>query len=533
MLSTLSLAISMTSLDDASRLGLIPRPLSVAVREGRFVMTDQTTISAGRSEQTTARLLADWLRQPSGLPLRIVNGRASGAITLRIDRAIADLGPEGYRLESSADSVVISAPTEAGLFYGAQTLRQLMPTDAFGQRSSVKQWSVPAVSITDQPRFRWRGAHLDVARHFMPKDVVKQYIDRLAMHKLNTFHWHLTDDQGWRIEIRKYPKLTEIGSWRADTMLTYSPATYAGKPHSGFYTQADVKEIVAYAKERHITVVPEIEMPGHAQAAIAAYPELGNTGKQLPVATKWGVIENVFNVEDRTISFLKDVLSEVMTLFPSEFIHIGGDECPKVQWKQSESAQSRMRSLGLKDEHELQSWFIRQMDAFLEQKGRRLIGWSEILEGGLAPGAALMVWLGDDGAMQAVSSGHDVVMAQTSHTYFDYYQSRDTKHEPHAIGGFLPLDKVYSYEPILAKMTPDQAKHVMGVQFQIWTEYIPNGEHVEYMAYPRACALAEVAWSAKDQRNFDDFIVRLNRHLPRLTAHGVNFRKLDAGLVKD
>ncbi len=512
-------------------LGLVPKPSSVIRSAGAFTLSDKTVISAGRGEQATAKLLAGWLRAPSGFPLAIVGTRSANAIWLKIDPKMSGVGSEGYRLKTSDSGVEVVAPTEAGLFYGAQTLRQLFPSAAFSSKQTRGvTWQAPAVEIVDQPRFKWRGGHLDVARHFMPKADVLRFIDRLAMHKMNVFHWHLTDDQGWRIEIKKYPKLTAVGAWRSDTMLKYSPATFSGKPHGGFYSQADVKEIVAYAKERHITVVPEIEMPGHAQAAIAAYPELGNTGKQLPVATTWGVIENVFNVEDSTIKFLQDVLSEVLTLFPSEFIHIGGDECPKVQWKASPAVQAKMKQVGSKDEHELQSWFIRQMDAFLDKKGRRLIGWSEILEGGLAPGAALMVWLGDDGAMQAVSSGHDVVMAQTSHTYLDYYQSKDTKNEPHAIGGFLPLEKVYSYEPILPKMTAEQAKHVMGVQFQIWTEYIPDGARVEYMAFPRACALAEVAWSAKEARNLDDFMTRLPTHLNRLTANGVNFRKLDPGI---
>jgi hexosaminidase len=352
---------------------------------------------------------------------------------------------------------------------------------------------------------------------------------------MNSFHWHLTDDQGWRIEVKKYPKLTEIGAWRNDTMTKYgNPGEYTGKPHGGFYTQDDIREVVAYAKERHINVVPEIEMPGHAQAAIASYPWLGNVpSEQLEVATRWGVIDNVFNTEPETISFLQEVLSEVMDLFPSQFIHIGGDECPKTEWKASEKAQARIRDLGLKDEHGLQSWFVRQMDKFLDSRGRRLIGWSEILEGGLAEKAALMVWLGNEGAMTAVGSGHDVVMSQTSHAYFDYYATRDTKNEPHGIGGFLPLSKVYSYDPVLPQMTPDQAKHVLGVQFNLWTEYIPNGQHAEYMAYPRACAMAEVAWSQVANKDFSRFEKGLATHLARMDAYGVNYRKLDSSSTSE
>jgi hexosaminidase len=343
------------------------------------------------------------------------------------------------------------------------------------------------------------------------------------MHKLNSFHWHLTDDQGWRIEIKKYPKLTEVGAWRKDSMLVYSPEKYTGEPHGGFYTQDDIREVVAYAAKNHINVVPEIEMPGHAQAAIAAYPELGNLGEPLDVGVKWGVYENVFNVEDKTIQFLQDVLDEVMALFPGAFIHIGGDECPKKQWKDSPFAQAKMKKLGMPDEHALQSWFVGQMDDYIASKGRRLIGWSEILEGGLAPGAALMVWLGNEGAEQAVASGHDVVMAQTTHTYFDYYQVKDTSKEPHGIGGFLPIEQVYQYEPILPSFTPEQAKHVLGAQFQIWAEYIPNGRHAEYMAFPRACALSEVVWSPKEARNWEDFSSRLPANLERLRALDVNF----------
>lgn len=525
-----SIALS-TSRSDAPELGLIPKPRNVQLSQGEFVVNDSTVILAGRGEKATAELLAKSLRPSTGLSLNVVNHSQAKGIYLKIDPKLQGVGKEGYQLNVLKDEVRILAPTEAGLFYGTQTLRQLFPPESFGSRVVNRRWALPAVTISDEPRFKWRGAHLDVARNFMPKEEVLKFIDRLAMHKLNTFHWHLTDDQGWRIEIKKYPKLTEIGSKRTDTMLVYgNPGKYEGKPHEGFYTQRDIREVVAYAKARHVTVVPEIEMPGHAQAAIAAYPELGNTGKPLPVATIWGVIENVFNVEDSTIKFLQDVLVEVMALFPSEFIHIGGDECPKSQWKASPAAQAKMKKLGLKDEHELQSWFVSQMDTFLDSKGRRLIGWSEIVEGGLAPGAALMVWLGDDGAMTAVKSGHDVVMAQTSHLYFDYYQVKDRTGEPHAIGGHVNLAKVYSYEPILPQMTAEQGKHVMGVQFQTWTEYIRTADHAAYMVYPRACALAEVAWSAKEQREFNDFMYRLPRHLLRLKAAGVNYRPIERGI---
>lgn len=505
-------------------LSIIPQPVHVTELPGSFELTPKTVIAVTQETKGIGELLAARLKSGTGQSASVQTFAEGKAIRLKLDPSLARLGEEGYRLEVGPTEVTIQANKPAGVFYGVQTLLQLFPTSIYA--TGPKTASAPACVIEDYPRFKWRGGHLDVSRYFMPVDDVKKYIDLLAMHKMNTFHWHLTDDQGWRIEIKKYPKLTQIGSKRKDSMLVYSPAKYTGKPHEGFYTQEQIRDIVKYAAQRYVTVVPEIEMPGHATAAIAAYPELGNNpDKQLEVGTKWGVIETVFNTEDSTIKFLQDVLVEVMDLFPSQFIHIGGDECPKTEWKNSPKVQAKMKSLGLKDEHEMQSWFIRQMDQFLTSKGRRLIGWSEILEGGLAPNAGLMVWLGDDGALQAVGSGHDVVMAQTTHTYFDYYATRDTKNEPHGIGGFLPLEKVYSYEPILPKMTRDQAKNVLGCQFQLWTEYIPNFKHAEYMAFPRACALAEVAWSPRSARDFGSFSSRLTPHLERLKGLDVNFRK--------
>ncbi len=514
--------MQVTDLSPAT-LALVPAPAKLERRLGRFRLEPATTIVAPKELRGTAVRLSEDIGRLTGLRLAVRSTGSRGQIRLALDARLRALGPEGYRLSVDADGVEILARAPAGAFYGVQTLRQLLPW-----KQAAGQIELPWVEIEDAPRFVWRGMHLDVGRHFMPKAFILKFLDLLALHKFNTFHWHLTEDQGWRIEIKKYPRLTEVGSKRKDSMLVYDPPQFTGEPHGGFYTQDEVREIVRYASERFITVVPEIEMPGHAQAAIAAYPELGN-GEAVEVGTRWGVYENVFNVKDSTVRFLHGVLDEVLELFPSPFIHIGGDECPKKQWKAGAFAQEKMRRLGLKDEHELQSWFIRQMDAHLTAKGRRLIGWSEILEGGLAPGAALMVWLGDQGAMEAVSSGHDVVMAQTTHTYLDYYQSQNRAKEPHAIGGFLPLEKVYSYEPILQQMTPEQAKHVLGAQGQLWTEYMRTPEHVEYMAFPRACALAEVVWSPKASRNWDDFSGRLPFHLDRLTALGVNFRKLEPG----
>jgi hexosaminidase len=383
--------------------------------------------------------------------------------------------------------------------------------------------------------------HLDVSRHFMPKEFVKKYIDLLALHKMNTLHWHLTDDQGWRIEIKKYPRLTEVGAWRSQTLVGHSPGRdtthniYDKRPHGGFYTQEDVREIVAYARERFVRIVPEIEMPGHSQAAIAAYPSLGNFGDTVRVWDQWGVTPHILNPSDTTIAFMQDVLTEVMALFPGEFIHVGGDEAIKPEWKASPRAQARIRALGIapddstnprdvRAENELQSWFITQMDKFLTSHGRRLIGWDEILEGGLAPNAAVMSWRGTQGGLAAARAGHDVVMTPGSHTYFDHYQSRNTTLEPLAIGGFLPLDTVYSYEPVPAELEPEFQKHILGAQGQVWTEYIEGPKNVEYMAFPREAALAEVLWTPPARRDLADFLARLATHLERLRALDVTFR---------
>jgi hexosaminidase len=436
----------------------------------------------------------------------------------------------------STARVSIRARRPAGAFYAIQTLRQLFPAAILRQApAGATAWTVPAVSIEDYPRFGWRGLLLDVGRHFMPKEFLKKLVDVLAFHKLNRLHLHLTDDQGWRIEIRRYPRLTQVGAWRRETIIgrpddDSTKWRFDGEPHGGFYSQADIAELVAYARARFVTLVPEIEMPGHSQAAIAAYPELGNRGDTLPVLTFWGVNENILNPSDATVQFEQNVLTEVMGLFPGRWIHIGGDEAPKAQWKASPLAQARIRELGLKDENELQSWFTHRMDAFLTAHGRSLVGWDEILEGGLAPNATVMSWRGIEGGIAAARAGHDVVMAPTSHTYFDYYQSADTTREPLAIGGFLPLDTVYSYEPIPAALTPAEARHILGAQGQIWTEYIPDPKRVEYMAFPRACALAEVVWTPREERDYGDFVRRLAVHLQRLAVLDVQYRPLQGSL---
>ncbi len=513
---------------------IVPRPASLTPAAGRFTLAPNTVIWTDRATAPIGRQLAVWLGVPTGfaLPVRTSGTPAGARIVLRLDSALARLSDEGYVLDVRPGRVTVRAPKPAGVFYGVQTIRQLLPPEIFREAKVVGvAWTMPALTIEDSPRFTWRGGHLDVARHFMPKEFVKKYIDLLALHKMNTFHWHLTEDQGWRLEIRKYPRLTAVGAWRRETVIGRQQPDSAdwrfdGTRHGGYYTQDDAREIVAYAAARFVTVVPEIEMPGHAVAAIAAYPELGVTGQPTEVATRWGVYDNILNAEPATIRFMQDVLTEVLELFPGRYIHIGGDEADKTQWRASPRIQERIRELGLADEHELQSWFIRQMDAFLTARGRRLVGWDEILEGGLAPNATVMSWRGTRGGIEAARAGHNVVMAPTSHTYFDYFQSRDVAAEPVAIGGFLPLDTVYAFEPVPAELGPAHAKDILGAQGQIWTEYMKGPKQVEYMAYPRLSALAEVVWTPRVHRDFADFTRRLATHLQRLDILDVSYRPL-------
>jgi hexosaminidase len=492
-------------------------------------LSSSTSIAAPEELRAPAELLRDQLRRATGLPLPIAGSASGPRVSLALDQELVRLGEEGYRLTATTEEVAITAPRAAGILHGAQTLRQLLPPAIF--RKAITPgiaWSIPAVEIEDRPRFGWRGSHLDVGRHFMPREFIFKHLDLLALHKLNLFHWHLTDDQGWRIEIKKHPKLTEVGAWRKDTMTpprTTDPAKrrFTGKPHGGFYTQDDVREVVRYAADRGITVVPEIEMPGHAVAAIAAYPELGNTGETLEVLTYWGVHDHVLGVGDNVLRFFEDVLDEVLDLFPSKFVHVGGDEVPKTEWRSSPDAQARMRREGLRNEDELQSWFVRHFDSWLATRGRRLIGWDEILEGGLAPGATVMSWRGEMGGVAAAKAGHDVVMAPEKPTYMDHSQS-ELASEPQGIGGHNSLEDVYRYEPIPRELTEDEAKHVLGSQGQIWTEYMRGPKRVEYMAWPRLCALAEVLWSPKRTRDWASFQERLATHLERLRILDVNFR---------
>jgi hexosaminidase len=516
-----------------SEPAIIPRPTSMTDRAGAFTVTSRTVIVADVRDSLAARRLARDLAPATGFDLPVRFGSAPSGSRIVFQRAAArdtSLGAEGYRLVVKPGVVTVTSSAPAGAFYAVQSIRQLLPPDIFRDAPVAHvAWTMPAVTIVDRPRFAWRGMHLDVARHFMPKEFVKKYIDLLALHKMNTFHWHLTDDQGWRIEIKKYPRLTEVGAWRAQTLVGHASrdttgSVYDTKPHGGYYTQDDVREIVAYARERFVRIVPEIEMPGHSQAAIAAYPSLGNFGDTVRVWDRWGVTPHILNPSDTTIAFMQDVLTEVMALFPGEFVHIGGDEAIKPEWKASPRAQARIRELGLKDENELQSWFTTQMDKFLTSHGRRLVGWDEILEGGLAPNAAVMSWRGTQGGLAAARAGHDVIMTPGDYTYFDHYQSRNTALEPLAIGGFLPLDSVYAYNPVPAELEPQYARHILGAQGQVWTEYIEGPKNVEYMAFPREAALAEALWTAPAHRDFAEFSARLTQHLRRLQALDVNYR---------
>jgi len=506
---------------------IIPIPRKLEAQSGVFTVNEKTIIVGNSNWQQVAELLNTQLNNVGGWRKKIVinsSKKVSNSIQFIQDESIVE---EGYKLEVSPKQVIISSKTAKGAFYGVQSLLQLLPTEVFKDaKSEGIKWTIPCCKIEDAPRYSYRGLHLDVGRHFSPVSFIKKYIDLLALHKFNTFHWHLTEDQGWRIEIKKYPKLTEIGSKRKETLVgKYGSEKYDGKEYGGFYTQEEVKEVVAYAQSKFITIVPEIEMPGHSQAALAAYPEFGcNQDKIYQVLTTWGVSKDVFCPREETFTFLENVLSEVIDLFPGQYIHIGGDECPKDQWKTSRFCQGLMKKEGLKDEHELQSYFIRRIDKFITAKGRKMIGWDEILEGGLSPNATVMSWRGEEGGIAAAKENHDVIMTPGTYLYLDHYQA-DPKTEPLAIGGFLPIEKVYSYEPSPKELTEEQTKKIIGIQGNVWTEYMPTTSSIEYMAYPRACAVAEVAWSDKSLKNYDNFKNRLKKHVERLGNMNVNYAK--------
>lgn len=504
---------------DSRAFAILPQPETLLPGEGSFALTPDTVIVADQETRAVAHLLADFLAPVLGGTPRVLADAPAGlpVLVLQVDAGLGRLGSEGYTLIVTPEQIKIHGAAPAGVFYGTQTLKQLLPPEVFSRTRARQNWSVPVVTIEDAPRFSWRGLMFDPSRHFFPKEAILKFIDLLALHKMNVLHLHLTDDQGWRIEIKKYPRLTEIGAWRKETVIGHANHSqgYDGTPHGGFYRQNELREIVAYAAAHFVTVVPEIDLPGHASAAIAAYPELGVTGKPVEVATTWGIFPNLYNSEESTLQFLRDVLTEVMEIFPSPFVHLGGDEAMKDQWQASPRVQERIGELGLKDEHELQSWFISQLGAFLNQHDRRLIGWDEILEGGLPESATVMSWRGVTGGIAAAQAGHDVVMAPSTHVYFDHYQSNDPT-EPLAIHGYTPLDKVYSFDPVPAELTPEQARHILGAEGTLWSEYLSTVEQLEYMAFPRLVALAEVIWSARNTLDFAAFRQRLARHEERL-----------------
>jgi len=515
-------------------VNVIPQPVSIEYDDGYFQIGPKTLVIKEYQAAINVERFIDIMAPAMGYKLSKFVGleRRRGCIILKLEKDLSKLGDEGYMLRVTPERILIRAKESAGLFYGIQTLRQLLPEQVFSKtKAEDVEWKVPCVRITDYPRFGWRGLLVDPARHFIPKQDLMCFIDIMALHKFNSLQIHLTDDTGWRIEIKRYPKLTKTGAWMDfTTMRSGDEFGKAGdKHHGGFYSRDDITEIVRYASERYIKILPEIEMPAHTGAAIISYPEIGLYPEKLgalPVEKRWAANERVLAPRPKTVEFMRGVLTEVMELFPNRYIHIGGDEANIEHWKKSEEMQALKRELGLKDEAELHSWFISQMDSFLTRHGRRLVGWDEILQGGLAPGATVMSWRGQQGGVTAANAGHDVVMAPTSHTYFDYYQGPSDK-EPLAIGGNLPLEKVYGFEPIPQDISPDKSGHVLGVQGQLWGEFISNTPHLEYMAYPRAAALAEVGWSQKTEKNYEKFLARLGHHLNRFDAAGVNYRKLD------
>jgi hexosaminidase len=495
-----------------NEINIVPAPEKVVspAIAGTFSLTDKTTIVLeGKGLEKAAAFLNEYLQQFFGFKLpTATTSNSENSIVLKLalvvnyDKSKEQL-PGAYLLEVGKKGIYITGDNEAGAFYGIQSLIQLLPAE------KKPVLGVPWVSITDKPRFAYRGMHLDVGRHFMPLAFVKKYIDYLALHKFNNFHWHLTDDQGWRIEIKKYPLLTSVGGCREQTLVgRYGSNKYDNKRDCGFYTQAQIKEVIEYAADRYITIIPEIEMPGHALAAITAYPDLSCTPTEpKKVAQTWGVFEDVFCPTENTFNFLENVLDEVIALFPSKYIHIGGDECPKEAWKKSAFCQQLIKEKSLKDEHGLQSYFIQRIEKYINNKGRQIIGWDEILEGGLAPNATVMSWRGEEGGIEAANQDHDVIMTPSGYCYFDHNQGK--KEDSVTIGGYLPLETVYNYEPIPAKLPATAAKHILGAQGNVWTEYMTNPAKVEYMVFPRLSALSEVLWSPKEKRNWTDFEKRL------------------------
>jgi hexosaminidase len=508
-----------------NNIAIIPRPVHTEAGNSVFRLTPKTKIIVLFKDNKlpyATKMLNDLLIPVFGKGLS-VNGSneiESNAINISFNQ---ELAKEEYSLIISDDKVIISASTEQGVFYAMETIRQLIPVEAFNA-THVKAIEMPTLQISDKPYFSYRGMMLDVSRHFYTTDEIKKTLDILALHKLNRFHWHLTDDQGWRIEIKKYPKLITIGSIRNETVIGRNTGKFDGTPYKGYYTQEEIKEIVEYAKERFITIIPEIELPGHASAALASYPELGCAGKDYKVQTQWGVFEQLFCPgKDSTFQFLEDVLTEVMDLFPSEYIHIGGDEAWKTEWHKCPYCQGLIKNEKLRSEEELQGYVTKRIEKFVNKHGRKIIGWDEILDGGVTPTATVMSWRGTKGGIEAARKGNNVIMTPTTYCYLDYYQSADTAKEPFAIGGFLPIEKVYSFDP-LEQLTADEKHYIMGVQGNLWTEYITSFSNVEYMILPRLTAIAETGWSY-DRKNYDNFKQRFARLAKLYDCLGYNYSK--------
>ncbi len=507
---------------DAARYPVIPKPSQLLAFSGQFQLSTETVIlTDGKTFRKEIDFFRRQVKQLYGIELKYAS-KAGKTNFIYVSSDSAGVAPEGYQLFVNRNEVNLYGG-QAGAFYGLQTLLQLIHPPS----GAISTATIPSCSILDQPRFSWRGMHLDVSRHFFPKENIKEYLRWMAMYKLNTFHWHLTDDQGWRIEIKKYPKLTEVGAWRSGTLIGHyseTPDRYDTTRYGGYYTQNDIREIVKYADSLHITIVPEIEMPGHASAMLAAYPNLGCTPGPFDVARTWGVFEDVLCPTEETFTFLDNVLSEVCALFPGKYVHIGGDECPKERWKASAFCQATINKNNLKDEHGLQSWFVQRIVKMLEKKGKHAIGWDEILEGGLADGAAVMSWRGEDGGIAAAKANHYVVMSPGSHCYFDHYQSQNPN-EPLAIGGYLPIEKVYSYDPVPAVLSAEEKKFILGAQANVWTEYMGDWKQVQYMVFPRICAMAEVVWTERENKEWDFFQSRLIKHLGLLNREEIIYSR--------
>lgn len=531
----LCFSLLITVMVSAQEPAIIPKPSRMEMQDGNFNITPSTQIVLkGAGLDKAAMFLNDYLQKFYGFKLAVTKTAvARNSIVLGLEKMESAIAG-AYHLQVNRAGVQIKGDGAIGAFYGVQSLVQLLPVE------KKKELTVPALEIEDQPRFAYRGMHLDVGRHFYPIDFIKKYIDYIALHKMNTFHWHLTEDQGWRIEIKKYPKLTQVGAYRNGTIIGHHPGTGNDKTkYGGYYTQEQVKEIVKYASDRFITVIPEIEMPGHASAAIAAYPELScfpdeatkhparvswhgdSTGKQ--VQQSWGIYPDVFAPTEYTFKFLENVLDEVIALFPSTYIHIGGDECPKENWKRSAFCQQLIKEKGLKDEHDLQSYFIQRIEKYLNSKGRQIIGWDEILEGGLAPNATVMSWRGEKGGIEAAKQKHNVIMTPNSYVYFDYAQNK--QEDSLVIGGYLTVQKVYNYEPVPAALAAEDTRYILGAQANVWSEYMKTPAKVEYMVFPRMSALSEVLWSRKESRNWPDFEKRMEKQTKRYELWNASYNK--------